>query len=161
MRRVADAMVHAPKVSGPATTVAQVREMFQDDHAHAALIVDDGELLAVVERPDVSSSLPHVPARLTGRLRGRVVSPGADLDSTWRAMTARRRRRLAVVDDHQRLLGLLCLKRTELGFCSDADVQARADERRAYRDTSASSDACTRWNSSGSSLWVRSAYSRM
>lgn len=44
-------------------------------------------------------------------------------------MTARSRR-LAVIDDHGMLLGLLCLKRTGLGFCSDTDVQARADERR-------------------------------
>ena len=37
--------------------------------------------------------------------------------------------RLAVIDEECRLLGLLCLKRTRLGFCSDADVQARAAER--------------------------------
>ena len=37
-------------------------------------------------------------------------------------------RRLAVVDDDGDLLGLLCLKRTLDGFCSDADVRARALE---------------------------------
>ena len=40
------------------------------------------------------------------------------------------RRRLAVVDEYHRLLGLLCLKRSHRDFCADADVQARGAERR-------------------------------
>ena len=43
-----------------------------------------------------------------------------------RAMLAAGGRRLAVVDHRLRLLGLLCLKRSGLGFCSDRDVAARA-----------------------------------
>lgn len=127
---VADAMIHCPKVCGPATTVDQVREQFRDDHVHAVLVVENGQLAAVVERPDVSNAPPDMPARLTGRLRGRITGPDADLDTTHRAMTTRQRRRLAVIDDRGTLLGLLCLKRTGTGFCSDADVQARANERR-------------------------------
>ena len=34
-------------------------------------------------------------------------------------------RRLAVVDEHGDLLGLLCLKQRRAGFCSDDDVRAR------------------------------------
>lgn len=127
---VADAMVRSPKVSGPDPTVAQVRDQFRDDLVHAVLIVADGKLVAVVERPDLSAAPPDLPARLIGRLAGRVTAPDADLAPTWQAMTRTGRRRLAVVDGHGRLLGLLCLKRTGLGFCSDTDVQARADERR-------------------------------
>jgi hypothetical protein len=44
-------------------------------------------------------------------------------------MRAQSTRRLAVVDGTGRLVGLLCLKRTLDGFCSDADVRARAVER--------------------------------
>jgi len=40
------------------------------------------------------------------------------------------RRRLAVVDDGGVLVGLLCLKRTGRGFCSDLDVASRAASRR-------------------------------
>jgi hypothetical protein len=40
-----------------------------------------------------------------------------------------RRVRLAVVDDDGVLTGLLCLKRKLTGFCTDADVAARAAER--------------------------------
>jgi CBS domain-containing protein len=70
---VADAMIHAPKLCTPTTTVAHVREILRDDHVHAVLIVDH----------------------------------------------------------RQTLLGLLCLKRTGLGFCSDTDIEARATERHA------------------------------
>jgi CBS domain-containing protein len=124
---VVDAMIRSPKVCGLETTVAQVREQFRDDHVHAVLVVDNGRLVAVVERPDIAAAAPELPAHLLGRLSGRVTGPDADLDAVRQAMTARR---LAVVDDRGILLGLLCLKRTGLGFCSDADVAARADERR-------------------------------
>lgn len=123
---VAGAMIHAPKISPGATTVAEVRGAFHDDHVHCVLIVENGNLLAVVERPDVEGAEPATPARLIGSVHGRVIGPEADLATAWQMMTSQQRRRLAVVDDHGALLGLLCLKRTGLGFCSDADVQARA-----------------------------------
>jgi CBS domain-containing protein len=126
----ADAMIHFPRICGPATTVAQVRELFRDDHLHAVLVADAGELVSVVERPDISAAPPNAPARWSGRLRERTTGPSADLEATRRAMTACQRRRLAVIDDHGMLLGLLCLNRTGLGFCSDADVRARAADRR-------------------------------
>jgi hypothetical protein len=50
--------------------------------------------------------------------------------ATWAGMVARGRRRLAVVDDRGLLVGLLCLKRSGRGFCSAADVAARARDRR-------------------------------
>jgi hypothetical protein len=125
----ADAMVHFPKVCPPSATVAQVTELFRDDHVHCALIVDRGRLLAVVERSDLGHARPHTPARIVGRLPGRVTTPCADLEATLHAMTVQGRRRLAVIDEHSMLLGLLCLKRSGLGFCRDADVQARAAER--------------------------------
>jgi hypothetical protein len=41
-------------------------------------------------------------------------------------MTATGRRRAAVTSADGRLLGLLCLKASRAGFCSDQDVRARA-----------------------------------
>jgi hypothetical protein len=41
-------------------------------------------------------------------------------------MTATGRRRAAVTSADGRLLGLLCLKVSRAGFCSDQDVRARA-----------------------------------
>ena len=128
--RVRDAMLHNPKLLAPTTTIAQVHTFFDDDHVYAALLVDRGRLLAVVEPTDLVGTHPATsPAVTIGHLRDRVTRPDADLASTWAEMTAHARRRLAVVDSRGNLLGLLCLKRSGLGFCSDANVRARAEER--------------------------------
>ncbi|MFD7155551.1 CBS domain-containing protein [Kribbella sp. NPDC059898] len=128
-RTVADAMVRRPKLLGAATTVAEAHDFFADDHVHCALIVAGRKLLAVVERSDLRMSLPsQAPAVALGSLDARVVRPDADLRTSWDAMTASRRRRLAVIDDNGNCVGLLCLKRSGTGFCSDADVEARAAE---------------------------------
>ncbi|WP_427891850.1 CBS domain-containing protein [Kribbella sp. GL6] len=125
-RTVADAMVRRPKLLGAATTVAEAHDFFADEHVHCALIVADRKLLAVVERSDLTSSAPNLAAVTLGSLDARVVRPDADLAATWEAMVTLRRRRLAVIDDDGNCLGLLCLKRSGAGFCSDTDVEARA-----------------------------------
>ncbi|MBN9748143.1 hypothetical protein DMP23_44855 [Amycolatopsis sp. A1MSW2902] len=123
---VGEAMLRAPKVLDVSATVDEVRALFADDHVHAALVVSGGTLLSVVERPDLDGQPDALPAYRAGQLTGRVVAPEADLYATWLGMS---RRRLAVVDASGRLLGLLCLKRSGRGFCSDADVAARAQDR--------------------------------
>ena len=128
-RTVATAMISVPKTCPAEATVADVRAVFQDDHVHCVLIVDDGALLAVVERPDIAEASPQTPAVTLGRLRGRTIGPAESLEPVRLSMLDQPRRRLAVVSDRGALLGLLCLKRTGLGFCSDADVHARAVER--------------------------------
>ncbi|TCK26825.1 CBS domain-containing protein [Pseudonocardia endophytica] len=127
-RTVGSAMIRRPKVCGPETTVAEVRDMFSDDHVHCVLVVDGGVLLAVVEPMDLFTAPPDAPASTTGRLAGRVVGPDADLHRTWRSMESGHRRRLAVVGPGNALAGLLCLKRSGRGFCSDTDVADRAVE---------------------------------
>ena len=132
-RTVLDAAVRIPKTSAAATTVAEIRDLFRDDHVHAALIVgDDGQLLSVIERHDLNPALNATEeARLVGRLEGRVIHPHADLEHSWLVMRSEGRRRLAVIDEEGLLLGLLCLKRTGLEFCTDDDVRAaRADPMR-------------------------------
>jgi CBS domain-containing protein len=129
-RTVAGAMITSPQVVDATTTVRRAQEFFADDHVHALLVVTGRTLLAVVERTDLASSPPDAPARAVGRLDGRVVRPDAALCATWHRMAALNRRRLAVVDRDRNLLGLLCLKRSGRGFCSDAGVQERAAARR-------------------------------
>ena len=124
---VAEAMICCPKLLPATAAVDAVRESLRSEHVHAALLVDGGALVAVVEASDLSDSLPaDSPAVALGSLRGRVTRPDADLVTTRDAMTALGRRRLAVVDSGGRCLGLLCLKNSGRGFCSDADVRARA-----------------------------------
>ncbi|HEY9371403.1 hypothetical protein [Streptomyces sp.] len=129
---VAEAMVRRPKLLPATATSGDVRELFLDDHVHAALVSDGDRLLTVIERQDLVEVRDDEPATALGTLPGRTVRSGADLWSTWTSMTAVGVRRLAVVEDG-RCVGLLCLKRSGRGFCCDAGVWARALERDSRR----------------------------
>ena len=128
---VADALLADPRTGPPGTTVGQARAFFADDHVHALLVVDGGRLLAVVERADLVGAAAIDPVRPLGALAGRTVHPTADLTGIHRQLLAEGSRRLAVVGADGALLGLLCLKGSGEGFCSDADVRARAEQRLA------------------------------
>ena len=130
-RRVGDAMVTRPKTEDPAAGVRKIRALFEDDRVHVALIVaGDGRLVTTVERSDLLAARPRTrDAAELGTLAGRTVRPWDDLDVATAVLLRDGRRRLAVVDDDGRLVGLLCLKRDRSGFCSDENVAARAAER--------------------------------
>ena len=131
---VADVMVQAPKVDGPSLTVADYRAACADDHVHILLLVENGRLLGTLVRGDVpaqaEASAPALPYATT---RGRTVGPGEPADGVRTQMLASGVRRLVVVDGHGSLVGLLCLRRDLSGFCSDADVAARAADREGCR----------------------------
>lgn len=123
---VRDAMVTRPKTCSVTTTVAQAHRMFDDDHVHTLLLVHGERLITVVDRIDLAGRAGHQPAAQFGSTAGRLTAPEADLETVFRQMIDRSVRRLAVVDGSDNLLGLLCLKRTLRGFCSDEDVLARS-----------------------------------
>ena len=128
LRTAGEAMLTTPARHPLSATVREIRDFFRDDHVHAALIVSSaGYLEAVVERDDIAEcqALDAAAAPL-GRLAGRTVPAGASLAEVHRAMTTTGRRRAAVTSADGRLLGLLCLKASRAGFCSDHDVRARA-----------------------------------
>jgi len=123
----AEVMLTIPARHPLSATVREIRDFFRDDHVHAVLIVGPaGYLEAVVERDDITEcqALDAAAAPL-GRLGGRTVRAGASIAEVRRAMTATGRRRAAVTSADGRLLGLLCLKASRAGFCSDQDVRAR------------------------------------
>jgi CBS-domain-containing membrane protein len=93
------------------------------------LLTDDGALHGTLLRSDLDGAEPGRPALGASTLAGRTVGPEHAIDDALALMRAQSTRRLAVVDGTGRLVGLLCLKRTLDGFCSDADVRARAVER--------------------------------
>jgi len=128
MGTAAEAMLTTPARHCLSATVGEIRDFFRDDHVHAALIVSPaGHLEAVVERDDIGAGqAPDAAAAPLGRLAGRTVPPEASLAEVHRAMTATGRRRAAVVSEDGWLLGLLCLKASRTGFCSEHDVRARA-----------------------------------
>jgi CBS domain-containing protein len=131
---VGAAMIHRPKTCGPATTVAQARAFFRNDHVHALLVVEGEVLVSAVERGDLAGAPAGLAVAVVGCLEGRTTPPTYDADDVLRCMAAAGRRRLAVVGDDGELLGLLCLKRSRRGFCSDEGVAARRREQAARPD---------------------------
>jgi len=120
-------MVTCPTVHDPSTTAAQLRTFFDDEHVHAALVVDADKLIGVVERADLASDFSgDTQVRMIARLEGRTIEPTASVPEALETMKRTERRRLAVVGDDGALLGLLCLKASGDGFCSDTDVRTRA-----------------------------------
>jgi CBS-domain-containing membrane protein len=125
---VADAMVIRPKTHGPECGLAAIRTFFEDDHVHMALIVAaDGRLITTIERPDMPAAISSsVDVVKLGTLGGRIARPTDPLAAATETLLQDGRRRLAVVDDAGRLRGLLCLKQSGTGFCTDEGIRARA-----------------------------------
>jgi CBS-domain-containing membrane protein len=114
-------MIACPKTLGPECGLEAVLAFFTDDHVHMALIVGaDGRLLTTIERTDLAAVTSRsVPATKLGTLAGRTARPADPLGAATATLLRQRRRRLAVIDDSGRLLGLLCLKKDGTGYCSD------------------------------------------
>lgn len=124
---VAEAMVRCPKVLPVDAAVGQVRAAFEDDHVHMVLLTRGSLLCGTVVRGDVPDTAPDVQKALGfAHLTDRTVPATAPADVALQWLVARQQRRLAVVDDRGLLLGLLCLKASGTGFCSDVNVTARA-----------------------------------
>jgi hypothetical protein len=123
---VADCVVANPTVHDCRATVGELRALFLDDHMHMALLLDGPRLVSAVERADLAAALAdEAPASLVGTLLGRAVSPAEPAAAILASMKACGRRRLAVASDDGTLFGLLCLKASGTGFCSDDDVASR------------------------------------
>jgi predicted transcriptional regulator len=128
---VADAMISRPKALPADASVADVRAVLADDHVVMALLTEDGVLRGTLLREDLPDTAPDAaPALPLSRLVGRIVAPAAPLADVHELLLRTGRRRLAVVDEEGRLLGLLCLTRRRTGYCSDAGVAERARSRR-------------------------------
>ncbi len=127
--RAADVMVTRPKTLPVDATTAEVRDALCDDHVNLVLLVsDDGVLCGTITRGDVPVDGTDAggPALVHARLAGRTVAPDAPMADTHPRLVASGLRRLAVIAADGRLLGLLCLKRSGTGYCSDEGVAARA-----------------------------------
>jgi CBS-domain-containing membrane protein len=127
--RVADAMVTHPKTHGPDCSLEAIRAFFTDDHLHMALIVAaDGRLVTTIERSDLAVMPMSARVAELGMLAGRTARPTDPLGAATAMLLRQGRRRLAVIDDDGRLLGLLCLKKDGNGYCTDAGIRERAQQ---------------------------------
>lgn len=122
-----DVMISTPKTSPARASVDDVRAVMADDHVHMVLLTDGDKLCGTLVRTDLpSAGSGQEPALRWAVLPGRTVPPEAPAALVQARLIRYKLRRLAVIDADHTLLGLVCLKRSRSGFCSDADVAARA-----------------------------------
>ena len=129
--RVGDVMLRHPKVLDAQATVDEARVALTNDHVHMVLLSQGSTLVGTLVRVDLpppiqGSDQGSGPALPWSTLRNRTVPPATSADAARELLIDRGLRRLAVVDHDGTLLGLMCLKRTRTGFCSDEDVASRA-----------------------------------
>ena len=128
-KTVADVVVRLPKTLPIDASITQARGAFADDHVHMLLLTENGQLKGTLLRTDLPDHLDGTDAALShSRVSGRTIPADTPAELAHAILLACGQRRLAVVDADGFLLGLLCLKRQLTGFCSDADVAARAAE---------------------------------
>lgn len=134
-RTVGGAMLHHPTVHAADLTVGEARAVFAASvKTHLLLLVRDQVLVAAVTRDDVAAAggiSADTPAATIGAVEGRTVGPDVPVEPLREAMAGSGMRRIAVVDDDLRLLGLLCLKASLQGFCTDEGVASMRAAREA------------------------------
>ncbi len=123
---VSAVMIRDPKTMTTDVTVGEVKAVLRNDHVHMVLLTEAGILVGTLVREDVHDAPDAGRALPLAVLSGRTIPPSASAEEARGALVATGARRLAVVDGHGVLLGLLCLKRRRAGFCSDQDIRSRA-----------------------------------
>lgn len=132
---VRDVMLTEPKTLPAGASVDDARAVLAGDHVHMVLLTQGATLLGTLTGADLVDVPADEPALAWSVLSGRTVPPDASAGVVLGLLVRASSRRLAVVDADRTLLGLLCLKRSGTGFCSDTDVAARAADSTTRRRT--------------------------
>jgi len=125
---VASFAIRNPKTTSPTASVQDMWDLFRDDHVHMALLTDGDHLVGCVTRGDLAGAPVSAPAVSVASIHGRTVGAAQPIAAAWKILKQAGARRLAVIDEDDRLVGLLCLKHSRAGFCTDVDLEARARE---------------------------------
>jgi hypothetical protein len=128
-------MLTEPKTLPACASVDDARAVLAGDHVHMVLLTQGATLLGTLTGADLVDVPADEPALAWSVLSGRTVPPDASAGVVLGLLVRASSRRLAVVDADRTLLGLLCLKRSGTGFCSDTDVAARAADSTTRRRT--------------------------
>lgn len=124
---VRDVMATRPKTLVASASVDDARSVLADNHVHMVLLTRGATLLGTLIRADLPPSAPgDGPALSWSTLSGRTSDPEAPAAPVRECLVRMGLRRLAVTDVEGSLLGLLCLKSSGAGFCSDDDITSRA-----------------------------------
>ncbi|KXP06434.1 CBS domain-containing protein [Tsukamurella pseudospumae] len=130
---VAEVMLRRPTRHTADITVGAARAALEESPKfHLLLLVHDGVLVGTLDDGDLAAHADEAsPARDLASRDGRTVGPAAPADPVRQDMRTTGIRRLAVVDEGMRLLGLLCLTASGSGFCTDDGVDEMRRARRS------------------------------
>ena len=136
-------MLRNPTVHRADLTVGEARAAFEASaKQRLLLLVADGRLVSTVSRDDLAGAYDGARrAAEVGTLDGRTVTPDVPLEEVMTHMESRGLRRIAVVEADLQLVGLLCLKRSLTGFCTDEGVAEMRRDRAAVAAGHDGSDA--------------------
>jgi CBS domain protein len=126
---VREVMLRHPKTLPVRASIEQARAVLTNEHVHLVLLTERSRLAGTLTRADLPPPGTPGPALAWSTLVGRTVPPDTATAVVHGLLIDQGIRRVAVVDADGTLLGLMCLKQRRTGFCSDADVAARSQNR--------------------------------
>ena len=113
---VADVMLRDPKTLPADATVGQVRELLERPSVQMVLLADAGVFTgAVTELP--AGVADDEPAATVADPTPLAVGPDESAATAFELAVRLPHRRIVVLDEQRRLLGLLCLNSTRTRFC--------------------------------------------
>ena len=112
----ADLMLRNPKTVTAAASVAEVRELLVNPKVQMVLLVDGHAFKGAVTQIPTEAS-PRDRALDYVDPDAETISPDASADEAFERAAASPTRRVIVIDEEDKLLGLLCLNPSRTGFC--------------------------------------------
>ena len=112
----ADLMLREPKTLPGDASVEDVRGVLANPKVQLVLLADGDSFVGAVTA--IPGDAPaNAPARDYAETEPDTIAPTASSDEAFARATANPNRRVIVLDDDHRLLGLLCLNQSRTKFC--------------------------------------------
>jgi CBS domain-containing protein len=136
-KNVKDAMTASPRSVGTGDSVVEAARLMRDEDVGSLPVVEDGRVVGIVTDRDIAIRVVAESADTASITVGDVASrntvtaaPGQDLDEALQLMARHQLRRLPVVEEDGRLVGIL----------TQADVAHEADRDKVGETVEAISD---------------------
>ncbi len=119
--RARDVMLTAPQTVGDTMTVAAARPLLDNPRLRTLLVTRGARLIGVVSRRRlVEEADDDLPLGRLADCEGPRVGPDEPLGRVLERLETTPSGRIPVVEEGDRLVGLICLNRREQHFCVDA-----------------------------------------